>query len=357
MQLTPAGNPAVKISSSSLEFSAQHSAASRRELGESLHVWVDTTRPNVQPDPAPVISSAAVSAQARDSTTQSINNAADGVNNDPKLIMIRLMVEMLTGHKIKIFSAADLHAAPANDTPPPSAPPQAQSSQNTPQPAGFGIAYDSHTVQTETEQTSFQASGTIRTSDGQEIQFQLSLDMQRSFSSESSTSLRAGDAVKKDPLVINFNGAAVQLQSQRFSFDLAGDGQQQNVPLLGGGSGYLALDLNANGKIDSGKELFGTASGNGFADLARLDSDGNGWIDENDAAFKQLRVWTPVASGGGQLSTLQEKKVGALYLGNQATPFELRDSANQSLGAVRSSGLYLAEDGTAGSLQQIDLSV
>jgi hypothetical protein len=46
-----------------------------------------------------------------------------------------------------------------------------------------------------------------------------------------------------------------------------------------------------------------------------------------------------------------------LYLGQQATPFELKDGAGNELGAVRATGLYLTEDGRAGSLQQIDLVV
>ena len=91
--------------------------------------------------------------------------------------------------------------------------------------------------------------------------------------------------------------------------------------------------------------------------LARHDDDGNGWIDENDAIYQQLRVWTPTADGAGKLATLKEKQVGALYLGSQSTPFELRDAANQSLGAVRASGVWLAENGQTGSLQQIDLTV
>ncbi len=356
----------MKISSATLDFSTQHTAASLRKVSESIRAWVGSSQPNKQPSPPPFISSAAISAQAQDSTAQGVDTATDSTDSDTKLLLIRLMVEMLTGHKIKIFSPGDLHTTSTRTTPSPSGPPPsdtspvpASGSQHASQPAGFGIEIDSHTIQTETEQTSFRASGTILTSDGQKIQFQLSLDMQRSFTLESSTSLSFGAPapVKTDPLVINFNGTAAQLQNQRFSFDLQGNGQSQNVPLLGGGSGYLALDLNGNGKIDSGKELFGTTSGNGFADLASLDSDGNGWIDESDAAFNKLRVWTPDANGGGSLATLQEKRVGALYLGHQATPFELKDTANQSLGAVRASGVYLSENGSVGTLQQIDLSV
>ena len=41
------------------------------------------------------------------------------------------------------------------------------------------------------------------------------------------------------------------------------------------GSGYLALDKNGDGTINDGSELFGTRNGDGFADLAQYDEDGN----------------------------------------------------------------------------------
>ncbi len=363
----------MKIDSYSLEFASQHSASSSHTLKESLRAWIGNQRPDFegnnrgqpQPAPAPVISEAAHAALAADHGSQSgeaqaIQNSLDDIEKDPRLMLIRQMVKMLTGQDIKVFSAADMQvsaSASVEISQSTAAVATSQQNQQAPARAGFGIEYDRHEVRTETERTSFQAAGIVRTSDGKEINFQLSLDMQRSFREESNVSLRAGDGVRKDPLVINFNGSAAQLQSQRFSFDLEGDGSKEQVAMLGANSGYLALDLNRNGAIDSGKELFGVASGDGFADLARLDGDGNGWIDENDAAFSQLRVWSPSADGGGQLATLLEKQVGALYLGKTATPFELRDDNNQSLGAVRASGVYLSEDGSVGSLQQIDLTV
>ena len=98
-------------------------------------------------------------------------------------------------------------------------------------------------------------------------------------------------------------------------------------------------------------------TGNGFLELTQFDDDANGWIDENDAVFDSLRVWTPTADGPGHLATLRERQVGALYLGQQITPFELRDASNQFLGAVRATGVWLAESGQAGTLQQIDLTV
>ncbi len=374
----------MKIAASSIDFASQHQAASKHELQESLRTWIGQTRPDFEGAQRNVatgdtqrgaqitLSAAArlLVEQAQQSRTtvasapppppaaesQAIQDAGDSVENDPHLQLIRGMIEMLTGQKIKVFSAEEArpHDHVQIEAPPaPAAPQQAQPAR----PAGFGVEYERHESYTESEQMHFQASGVVRTADGQEIAFKLDLNMQRSYHVESHVSLFAGDARKKDPLVINFGGSAAQLQSQRFEFDIDADGSQENIAMLGSNSGFLALDLNGDQKINDGSELFGTTSGNGFADLAKFDADQNGWIDESDAVFNQLRVWTPDAQGGGKLSTLLEKQVGALYLGSQATPFELRDSNNQSLGSVRSSGVYLSENGSSGSLQQIDLSV
>ena len=198
----------------------------------------------------------------------------------------------------------------------------------------------------------------MRTSDGQEIRFDLSLTMSRSFHVESDTSLRLGDARKKqDPLVINFGGTAAQLTSQRFKFDLNADGNAEDINFVTGGSGFLAIDRNGDGKINNGSELFGTASGNGFADLALLDTDRNGWIDENDPAYAQLRVWTKDASGNDHLATLKQADIGALALASIGTPFDLKNGSNDLQGQIRSSGIFLHESGQAGTIQQVDLTV
>ena len=143
----------------------------------------------------------------------------------------------------------------------------------------------------------------------------------------------------------------------RFAFDLDADGQQEQIARLAGGSGYLALDRNRNGRIDDGSELFGPQSGNGFTELARLDSDGNGWIDAADPGFARLALWQPAADGKGTLQTLGDAGIGALALAHLATPFELRDENNKDLGAVKSGGFFISESGKAGSMQEVDLSV
>ena len=75
------------------------------------------------------------------------------------------------------------------------------------------------------------------------------------------------------------------------------------------------------------------------------------------AAYAQLGVWTPDANGGGKVQSLKEANVGALSLARVATPYDLRDGSNETLGQIRSSGVFLQESGGVGSIQQVDLSV
>jgi hypothetical protein len=49
--------------------------------------------------------------------------------------------------------------------------------------------------------------------------------------------------------------------------------------------------------------------------------------------------------------------VGALSVLGVSSPFALKTGDNALQGMVRSTGLYLREDGGAGTLQQVDLAV
>lgn len=375
----------MKIASTDLAMLSNYAARTRDQSTETLRAWrgerpdfegmrsagmqsaitriSDAARqlfaamPAVPPSPT-FIPSPNTSAPSS-SEAQAIESASDAVDNDPFLAMIRQMVEFLTGEKVRVFDMEEFSAemrhveSQSNST---SESLQAADSGR----AGYGIEYDYHAVHEEFETTSFSAEGVVRTADGQEISFKLDIEMTRYYREETNISLRAGDAVRKDPLVVNFAGTAAQLAGQanrRFSFDLNGDGKAESLPLFASGSGYLALDLNGNDRIDSGKELFGPQSGNGFAELALLDSDDNGWIDENDKDFNRLGVWTPAAEGSGTLQSLTDLGIGALSLAHVATPFALRGNDNADLGVVKSSGLYLTESGQTGALQEIDLTV
>ena len=342
----------VKISDSTLTMQASHSWSQQSSVKESLRVWIDRRAPD-PPPPSHQVTISIAAQEKQSGEAAAINGAMSEAENDPKLQLIIQMVEKLTGHKIRVFDARQLKAPQTAQVQDPNV---AQPQQPAPH-VGFGVEYSKVSSYSESEQTTMQASGVIKTSDGKEIKFSLDLTMQRQYSETSSTEIRVGDAARKtDPLVINFDGTAAQLSEQRFAFDLNSDGKTEQINAPTSGSGFLALDKNGDGKINNGSELFGPRTGNGFGELAKYDSDKNGWIDENDSIFKQLKVWAKDAAGNDKLSGLAALGVGAISLHSIATPFDIKTASNQLLGNVQASSVYLNENGSVGSVQQVDLT-
>ena len=209
----------------------------------------------------------------------------------------------------------------------------------------------------EMENTCYQAQGTVKTADGRELNFGVSLEMSRAFCAKYE-SMTQEEYICTDPLVINLDGNIGSVSDQKFLFDLDSDGEEELISFAGRGSGFLALDKNGDGVINDGSELFGTSSGNGFADLAEYDEDGNGWIDENDSVFEKLKVWTKDEQGNNKLISIAEAGVGAIYLGYAGTEFSLNEAeTNHTNGIIRSTGIYLKENGQAGTIQHIDLTL
>lgn len=209
------------------------------------------------------------------------------------------------------------------------------------------------------EALAFTASGVVRTADGRTIEFAAGFALSRSESvsvSLAATQLTMERAPRmKDPLVIDFAGSHTELADIGFRFDLLGNGALVNLPVPVSGKGFLVFDRNGNGRVDDGKELFGPATGDGFAELAALDSDVNGWIDEGDAAYDQLYVWHPFAAD--RLISLRDADIGALATQNVATRFTTHDANGNPLGQLQSSSIYLRESGGAGTVSHLDLRV
>ena len=221
---------------------------------------------------------------------------------------------------------------------------------------GWGLDYQRHEYTQETARMDFTAQGIVKTSDGKTISISLDLNVSRSFVSENHISIKAGDALI-DPIVVNFGTPSAELTSQKFLFDLDNDGRDDNISFVKNGSGFLVFDKNGDGVVNNGSELFGPSTGNGFMELRALDSDGNGWIDENDPIYERLQIWTKDETGRDQLLAVGQKGIGAIYLGSVSSAFELKDASNALQGQIQRTGIFLREDGTAGTVQHVDLSV
>ncbi len=350
----------MKIASSTLALSASHAYAQQREVSESLTVTIGHRPPTGNnSNPASARDKVSLSGNPgpahQSASSEAAKNGQDSeIDKDPKLSLIRSVVEMLLGRRLRLLEAGDLERATAEVQVPTT--PARGSSQNAPS-AGFSLAYDYRSTYSEEEQTTFSASGVVSTADGREISFNLNLSMSRSYYEETNVSVRLGDAAKTtDPLVLNFAGTAAQLTDQRFSFDLNADGQQEQINFVGPGSGFLVFDRNGDGKVNDGRELFGPTTGEGFQELAAFDADSNHWIDESDAIYDQLKIWTRDTEGNDVIRSLREANVGAINLGHVATPFSIKNAANELQAQVRTSGTFLQEDGNAGTIQQIDLT-
>lgn len=220
----------------------------------------------------------------------------------------------------------------------------------------FGGTYTQSSYFYEKETTSFQTKGSVITADGRELSFNIEVEMTRSFTSYAMQRIDFGAARVCDPLVINLNSNVAQVSDQKFLFDIDADGEKDQISMLASGSGYLALDKNGNGRIDDGSELFGTKSGDGFADLEEYDIDKNGWIDEADAIFDKLRIWTKDENGNDRLIKLKEAGVGAICLKNADTQFSLNSRyGNRTNAYIRKTGIFLYENGRTGTVQHLDL--
>lgn len=191
--------------------------------------------------------------------------------------------------------------------------------------------------------------------------FEMNLDL--SFSQEfyksQSTQLIIGDQSVMDPLVINFDedvNPFANISNLHFAFDLDSDGTTEMIPQLKQGAGFLALDKNENGTIDNGSELFGPTTNNGFSELAKYDDDKNNWIDEKDAVFDKLKVWSIDENGNSSLVSLIDRNVGAIYLGDVQSGFKYQSAIDQTSAVQKSNGIFVKEDGSGlGVISSIDV--
>lgn len=345
----------MNILSSTINMNSSQVSIEKHEKNEKLTFWVGEQSPEI-------LDMVDLSAEGQNKLLVSLNNTSSAavsskkseeieISDEDKL-KIRLLesfIETLTGKKVKIkIPKIEFDEYEADQLQ------QIQQSQQN-QNQGWGLIYDYKEYHYEKESVSFSAQGIVKTADGKEININLQFNMTREFMEQKEIHIRAGDAQKIDPLIINFSGNLPGLNDTTFSFDLDADGKEDQISNLKEGSGFLALDINNDQIINNGNELFGPQSGNGFFELAQYDEDDNNWIDENDSIFDKLRIWTKDSQDNDYLLALGEVGIGTIYLGNTGTIFSLKGSNNQSLGEIQKTGLFLRENGTAGTIQHIDL--
>jgi hypothetical protein len=358
----------VIVNGSTLSFALSHDFAACHERSERLLAWQGRRPPSDRPAPAQPatdtwqrspsaraeVGYSRATVQAKQAHLES-PLSADGPGDDPRLdgkqAQIVALLERIFGVKgIKQFSL-DLDYSQAQAVQ--ASAQAAQTAQSGDGGAGWGAEYDYHEAYSEHEQTSLALAGTFTTADGRAFSFSLDYRLERTYTRTTDIHVRAGDAKLTDPLVLDFGGAG-GLDQATTGLDLDGDGVAEQAHRLNPGQYFLVNDRNGNGVVDSGRELFGTKSGNGFYDLAELDQDHSGFVDAGDAGFAHLRLWNGVDA---QPLLLAAFKVAAIGIDSIAAPFSYKDAQNHLLGENRRLGVYLTDDGKAGAVKQVDLVV
>jgi Ca2+-binding RTX toxin-like protein len=159
------------------------------------------------------------------------------------------------------------------------------------------------------------------------------------------------------PLILDLDGDGVvetQAKATGIYFDHAGDGFAESTGWAASDDGLLVRDLNGDGVINNGGELFGNntrlnngqKAENGFEALADLDSNKDGKLNSADTAWNTLRVWKDTDSDAqtdtGELLTLAEAGVKEFKLAYTDTSGNPDQHGNEH----KQSGSYTTTAGT-----------
>jgi len=156
------------------------------------------------------------------------------------------------------------------------------------------------------------------------------------------------------PLVLDLNGDGIQTTTLQngVTFDIDNDGKVEQTAWASRSDGLLVRDVNRDGTINNGGELFGSGTvladgkkaADGYAALRALDSNLDGVIDVNDAAFAELMVWTDANGDGissaGELRSLQDLGIASISLDAQ------KSTAMNNGNLIGLMGSYTSADGT-----------
>lgn len=160
-----------------------------------------------------------------------------------------------------------------------------------------------------------------------------------------------------DPIILDLdkNGFALSSIADGVTFDINADGKADQIAWTSD-DGILAYDVDGNGVIDNGSEIFtpdfnGGKFASGVAALASLDGNGDGKIDGSDTAFGELKVWIDANNNGisdeGELSSLSDHGVTSISLTTDQTGGE------EDGQTIFAEGEFTFDDGSTGNFVEV----
>lgn len=258
---------------------------------------------------------------------------SDLISLDAKTRELVQALEVLTGKKIDLKSLLVKN-----------------SQSSTPRSNSPILTYESMQAEQSGLNVSFE--GKLQTKDGKDIAFSLSIKWEQSFVETQRVRIQDGK-VMQDPLIISLDGNP-PVSSDKINFNLNALAKQINK--LSGNSGYLVNDKNGNGQADSGSELFGPQTSNGFAELTTHDDNKDSWIDSSDKIYKQLYIWSPQENGNGMIS-LEQAGIGAISLLALNVNYTQKSSIDTPIADYKQASIAVGEHGESYGVFSVDLSV
>ncbi|WP_233341837.1 M23 family metallopeptidase, partial [Xylella fastidiosa] len=187
-----------------------------------------------------------------------------------------------------------------------------------------------------------------------------------------SVSKRITPLPPRDPLALDLDGDGIETtgsDGRVILFDHDADGVKTGTGWLKPDDGWLVLDRNGNGTIDSGRELFGTdtvkrngqLATDGFDALRDVDSHQDGKIDAADRVFANLRIWRDLNQDGisqaNELSTLDANHIVSIGVTATAGRVDLGNGNVQTAAGTftRSNSTTGTTEGTTGTAANLDL--
>ena len=174
----------------------------------------------------------------------------------------------------------------------------------------------------------------------------------------------AASAATYDPLILDLDGDGfnVELKENGTNFDLDTNSFAEKINWTSK-DGFLCLDLNGNGEVDNGGEVFGdntlladgTTARNGFEALAQYDSNGDGVIDANDEIFSRLKVWVD-ADGNGESGEGELKSLAELGIESISLNYDLINGETGTEAVIGNGAVFTYTDGTSGNIGELWVS-
>ena len=171
---------------------------------------------------------------------------------------------------------------------------------------------------------------------------------------------------QSSPLVVDLDGDGIETLGSGVGiyFDHDNNGFSEDTGWVGKDDGLLVRDINGNGQIDNGTELFGNntllsngeKAKNGFEALKELDSNNDNVFDQNDAAWNEVKVWKDGNSNGivddGELLTMEQAGITGVDL-NYVDHNYRDDHSDEHGNTCKQESTFSKADGSTGQVSDI----